>query len=72
VSLLDGDEVRRMLSAGLGFSRADRDLNIRRIGFVATEVNRPRRDRDLRADRAVRPDPGPGPRVGGGAWVTSS
>jgi sulfate adenylyltransferase len=40
VSLLDGDEVRRMLSAGLGFSRADRDLNIRRIGFVATEVNR--------------------------------
>jgi sulfate adenylyltransferase len=40
VSLLDGDEVRRMLSAGLGFSRADRDLNIRRIGFVATEVSR--------------------------------
>ncbi len=40
VSLLDGDEVRRMLSAGLGFSRADRDLNIRRIGFVAAEVNR--------------------------------
>jgi sulfate adenylyltransferase len=39
-SLLDGDEVRRMLSAGLGFSRADRDLNIRRIGFVATEVSR--------------------------------
>jgi sulfate adenylyltransferase len=40
VSLLDGDEVRRLLSAGLGFSRADRDLNIRRIGFVATEVTR--------------------------------
>lgn len=40
VSLLDGDEVRRLLSAGLGFSRADRDLNIRRIGFVATEVSR--------------------------------
>jgi len=40
VSLLDGDEVRRMLSAGLGFSRADRDLNIRRIGFVAAEVSR--------------------------------
>jgi sulfate adenylyltransferase len=40
VSLLDGDEVRRMLSAGLGFSRTDRDLNIRRIGFVAAEVNR--------------------------------
>jgi sulfate adenylyltransferase len=40
VSLLDGDEVRRLLSAGLGFSRADRDLNIRRIGYVATEVSR--------------------------------
>jgi sulfate adenylyltransferase len=40
VSLLDGDEVRRLLSAGLTFSRADRDLNIRRIGFVATEVTR--------------------------------
>jgi sulfate adenylyltransferase len=40
VSLLDGDEVRRLLSAGLGFSRADRDLNIRRIGYVATEVTR--------------------------------
>jgi sulfate adenylyltransferase len=40
VSLLDGDEVRRLLSAGLSFSRADRDLNIRRIGFVATEVSR--------------------------------
>jgi sulfate adenylyltransferase len=39
-SLLDGDEVRRLLSAGLGFSRADRDLNIRRIGFVAAEVTR--------------------------------
>ncbi len=35
VTLLDGDEVRRMLSAGLGFSRADRDLNVRRIGWVA-------------------------------------
>lgn len=40
VSLLDGDEVRRLLSAGLSFSRADRDLNIRRIGYVATEVSR--------------------------------
>jgi len=40
VSLLDGDEVRRMLSAGLTFSRADRDLNIRRIGYVAAEVTR--------------------------------
>ena len=40
VSLLDGDVVRRLLSAGLTFSRADRDLNIRRIGFVATEITR--------------------------------
>ena len=40
VSLLDGDLVRRMLSAGLTFSRADRDLNILRIGYVATEVAR--------------------------------
>ncbi len=33
--LLDGDEVRELLSKGLGFSKADRDLNIRRIGYVA-------------------------------------
>jgi adenylyl-sulfate kinase len=35
VELLDGDVVRTNLSQGLGFSRADRDTNIRRIGFVA-------------------------------------
>jgi sulfate adenylyltransferase len=40
VSLLDGDLVRQLLSAGLGFSRADRELNITRIGFVAAEVAR--------------------------------
>jgi sulfate adenylyltransferase len=40
VSLLDGDLVRELLSAGLTFSRVDRDLNIARIGFVATEVVR--------------------------------
>jgi sulfate adenylyltransferase len=40
VSLLDGDLVRQMLSAGLTFSRADRDLNVTRIGFVAAEVAR--------------------------------
>ncbi len=40
VTLLDGDIVRRELSAGLGFSKADRDLNIRRIGWVAAEVAR--------------------------------
>lgn len=35
VELLDGDEVRETLSRGLGFSKEDRDTNIRRIGFVA-------------------------------------
>ncbi|MGH7629883.1 MAG: bifunctional sulfate adenylyltransferase/adenylylsulfate kinase [Gemmatimonadales bacterium] len=40
VTVLDGDVVRTMLSKGLGFSREDRDLNIRRIGFVASEVVR--------------------------------
>jgi sulfate adenylyltransferase len=40
VSLLDGDLVRNLLSAGLTFSREDRDLNIARIGFVAAEIAR--------------------------------
>ncbi|GHJ46007.1 adenylyl-sulfate kinase [Catellatospora sp. TT07R-123] len=40
LTVLDGDVVRRELSAGLGFSKADRDLNIRRIGWVAAEVAR--------------------------------
>jgi sulfate adenylyltransferase len=40
VTLLDGDLVRQLLSAGLTFSRADRDLNILRIGFVAAEIAR--------------------------------
>lgn len=40
VSLLDGDDVRRLLSSGLGFDRAARDLNVRRIGYVATEIAR--------------------------------
>ena len=35
VEVLDGDEVRPHLSAGLGFTRADRDTNVRRIGWVA-------------------------------------
>ncbi|MEV5239741.1 adenylyl-sulfate kinase [Streptomyces cinnamoneus] len=35
VEVLDGDEIREFLSAGLGFSREDRDVNVRRIGFVA-------------------------------------
>ncbi len=40
VSLLDGDIVRRHLSSELGFSREHRDLNIMRIGFVASEITR--------------------------------
>lgn len=40
VTLLDGDVVRTHLSQGLGFSKEDRDLNIRRIGFVAAEIVR--------------------------------
>ncbi len=35
VEVLDGDEIRAFLSAGLGFGRADRDANVQRIGFVA-------------------------------------
>src|SRR5260370_22127258 len=38
--LLDGDEVRTHLSKGLGFSKEDRDTNIRRIGYVARLVAR--------------------------------
>jgi sulfate adenylyltransferase len=38
--VLDGDIVRTHLSKGLGFSREDRDVNIRRIGFVAAEIVR--------------------------------
>jgi adenylylsulfate kinase len=40
VELLDGDTVRAALSPGLGYSRADRDANIRRIGFVAEVLSR--------------------------------
>ena len=40
VTLLDGDVVRSHLSKGLGFSKEDRDTNIRRIGFVAAEIVR--------------------------------
>jgi sulfate adenylyltransferase len=42
VTLLDGDVVRQHLSNELGFSRDDRDLNIRRIGFVAAEITKHR------------------------------
>ncbi|MFB1482221.1 adenylyl-sulfate kinase [Corallococcus sp. RDP092CA] len=40
VELLDGDEVRTYLSRGLGFSRADREENVRRIGYVARVLAR--------------------------------
>ena len=40
VTLLDGDVVRTHLSKGLGFSKEDRDTNILRIGFVASEIAR--------------------------------
>jgi adenylylsulfate kinase len=40
VEVLDGDVVRTSLSKGLGFSREDRDTNIRRIGFVAKLLTR--------------------------------
>lgn len=40
VTILDGDVVRTHLSKGLGFSKEDRDTNIRRIGYVASEIVR--------------------------------
>ncbi len=40
VEVLDGDEIRTHLSKGLGFSKEDRDTNIRRIGYVARLLSR--------------------------------
>lgn len=40
VEVLDGDAVRTNLSKGLGFSQADREINIRRLGFVANLLSR--------------------------------
>ncbi len=40
ITLLDGDLVRRHLSSELGFSKEDRDINIRRIGWVASEITK--------------------------------
>ncbi|MDP6581738.1 MAG: bifunctional sulfate adenylyltransferase/adenylylsulfate kinase [Vicinamibacterales bacterium] len=40
VTLLDGDLVRKNLSSELGFSREHRDINIRRIGYVASEITK--------------------------------
>ena len=40
LEVLDGDVVRENLSKGLGFSKEDRDTNIRRIGYVASEITK--------------------------------
>ncbi|MFI1922364.1 adenylyl-sulfate kinase [Streptomyces sp. NPDC020377] len=40
VEVLDGDEIRRFLSAGLGFSRADRHINVQRVGLVSEVLAR--------------------------------
>src|SRR5260370_19347299 len=40
VTLLDGDRVRKNLSSALGFSKEHRDINIRRIGYVASEITK--------------------------------
>ncbi len=42
VTLLDGDIVRHNLSSNLGFTKEDRDINVRRIGFVASEITKNR------------------------------
>ena len=40
ITFLDGDEIRNHLSKGLGFSKEDRDENVKRVGFVASEIAR--------------------------------
>lgn len=40
ITLLDGDDIRRILASELGFSKSDRDTNVKRIGFVASEVTK--------------------------------
>ena len=40
VEMLDGDEVRMHLSKGLGYTKEDRDVNVRRIGYVARLLSR--------------------------------
>ena len=40
ITLLDGDLVRKNLSSELGFSKEHRDINIRRIGYVASEITK--------------------------------
>ena len=57
VTLLDGDVVRKHLSSELGFSKEHRDINIRRIGYVASEITKNGGIADLRPDRPLRPRP---------------
>jgi sulfate adenylyltransferase len=40
VTLLDGDVIRNHLTSELGFSKAHRDLNVQRVGFVASEITK--------------------------------
>ena len=40
ITLLDGDEIRTHLSYGLGFSQEDREINIKRVGYVAKEITK--------------------------------
>lgn len=42
VTMLDGDVIRNHLSAGLGFSKEHRSINVRRVGFVASEITKNR------------------------------
>ena len=57
VTLLDGDIVRKNLSSELGFSKEHRDLNIRRIGYVASEITKNGGIRNLRTNRALLDNP---------------
>lgn len=49
VSLLDGDIVRRNLSSELNFSKEHRDINVKRIGFVASEITKIRNRKGMYA-----------------------
>ena len=51
--MLDGDEVRKHLSRGLGFSREDRAANVTRIGYVASEVVRHGDSIEIHVDTAL-------------------
>jgi adenylylsulfate kinase-like enzyme len=64
VTVLDGDVVRTHLSKGLGFSKEDRDTNIRRIGWVAAEITRHGGTTICAAISPYRAHPQRGPRDG--------